>query len=67
MQKHILEEKAYTYELPKRNDKIKGAFWNDEKGFWVTKSGNPCMEDKKFPKPTTKKCDIETGEDQKGE
>lgn len=67
MKKHILEERAYTYELPRNKVKMQGYLFNDIKGFWVTKEGTPCMEDGNFSKPTSKKCDVETGEDQKGE
>lgn len=67
MKKHILSEKAYIYKLTRNKIKMQNYLYDDIKGFWITKEGIPCMEYDNFPKPTTKKCDIETGEDQKGE
>ena len=66
---HILLEKAKKYDEP--NEKLltpKGCSYKAQEGFWVDNSSNTAMMKTDKPqKSTTKKCDIETGEDQKGE
>ena len=65
---HILLERAYKYDVPIHNDIPRDFVFNQSKGYWISKStGQPMMEGKD-PKPAgSKKCDRETGEDQKGE
>lgn len=68
MKKHILTEKAFTYDLPRTAPNMSGYEFNDEKGYWVNQSSKkPSIEDPLFAAPRTKKADIETGEDKKGE
>lgn len=68
MKDHILIEKTKKYSIPEQNPIPKGCTYNEQKGFWVENSSNNAMMKIDDPqKPTTKKCDIETGEDQKGE
>lgn len=68
MKEHLLLEKAYVYPLPKTNPDMEGYEFDNERGYWVEeKSGEPFILDKRHPGPRSKKCDIETGEDQKGE
>jgi len=44
-----------------------GAFYDRASGYWMYK-GKPLVEDDQFAgQRVTKKCDQETGEDQKGE
>ena len=62
-----MKQQIYTIKKNYQLIYSKGYLFNDIKGFWVTKEGIPCMEDGNFSKPTSKKCDVETGEDQKGE
>ena len=68
MKEHILKEKAYTYDLPKNTLDMPGYEFSDEKGYWVNQSDKqPCIKDPLFAAPRTKKADVETGEDKKGE
>lgn len=68
MKKHILEKKAFVYDLPRTDPDMTGYEFEDDKGYWVNKnSKKPSIEDPQFAAPRTKKADIETGEDKKGE
>lgn len=68
MKEHILLEKAYSYENVHPNLTPEGCSYDRECGFWrVDKTGEAMMIGNYAQKPATKKCDIETGEDQKGE
>lgn len=69
---HILVEKAYIY--PKNRDSVtpSGCYYDFVNGGWMRKEGNTevflvksCDPNK--PLAGTKKADLETGEDQKGE
>ena len=70
---HILLEKAYVYPQPiscliKESEDVKNAEYHSISGFWVMKNSKmPAIEEPTFSKPRSKKRDIETGEDQKGE
>lgn len=68
MKKHILLEKAFIYEVPESRQELKGYEYNVEGGFWINKTTLiPLMFDDIDFKPRTKKEDLETGEDRKGE
>ena len=68
MARHILLEKAYEYAVPNSIDEPTGCTFNHDKGYWTSNiTGTPMMEGKHAKKLVTKKCDRETGEDQKGE
>lgn len=68
MENHIIIEKAKKYNIVDRDLTPIGCTYNAQKGFWVDNSSNIAMMKSDSPrKPTSKKCDIETGEDQKGE
>ena len=65
--KHILLQKVFNYFFtePQRN---KGYYYDEDKGYWVNKKSKiALMLENNGPKPDTKKCDVETGEDRKGE
>lgn len=65
---HILMEKAFIYDLPQDKPDMTGVYFDNIKGYWLNQSNNqPCIESKIFAAPRTKKADIETGEDRKGE
>ena len=66
---HIFLEKAFKYDIPKQNEKLfTGYKYDDVKGYWINiENGNPLMHEDAGFKPRTKKEDIETGEDRKGE
>jgi hypothetical protein len=66
MSKHILLELATRKpfcQLPPMPD---GALYESEAGCWTVK-GNPLVKLSTFQSQQTKKCDLETGEDMKGE
>lgn len=68
MKEHILLEKAFRYTEPIDVSDPEGCIFDEEKGYWISKRTNEVMmlmEGR--PIPQTKKCDRETGEDQKGE
>ena len=68
MKEHILIEKAKKYTIPEPNLTQNGYTYKDREGFWIDNSSNTVMmKSAKYQKPTSKKCDIETGENQKGE
>lgn len=68
MKEHILIEKAKKYNIPDQKLTLDGCSYRSKEGFWVDNSANiAMMKTNKPQKPTTKKHDIETGEDQKGE
>jgi uncharacterized protein YjaZ len=66
---HILLEKAFKYNIPKQRKALFRDYkYNNIKGYWVNvKTGNALMLEDGRIKPRTKKEDIETGEDNKGE
>jgi len=65
--KHILIEKAFIYKNKPQNID-ESYIYDNLLGYWVKKDdGKPAVYDPKFSGPKTKKADIETGEDQKGE
>lgn len=65
---HVLIEKAYVYEDIKRESSPQECFYDRSCGFWrVSSTGEIMMISDYSRKPQSKKCDIETGEDQKGE
>jgi len=67
-QTHILLKHATSYERPKISLAPEGCHYDNEVGAWVfSDSGKLLVEEPERPKPQTKKHDIETGEDQKGE
>lgn len=65
--KHILLEKAYRYADPRRVEDPKDFVFNEKKGYWIGNDGTPMISSPYANCGETKKCDIETGEDQKGE
>lgn len=68
MKNHLLLQKAYIYPLPKEQTSPKDCTYDHQKGYWVQKlTGQALVTLKDHPRLVTKKCDIETGEDRKGE
>ncbi len=69
MKKNLVIEKSFKYS-PKTigQDVPENYKYDEDNGYWVNvNSGIPMMFDNNGPRPRTKKHDIETGEDQKGE
>lgn len=68
MREHILLEKAYRYQDPIKAMTPSDCMYQEKKGYWTKIStGEALMLSSDSRKPMSKKCDIETGEDQKGE
>jgi hypothetical protein len=68
MGKHVLLEKAFRYEEPIAVLPPTDCFYDMRRGYWVYNATGEAMMLSKDPRPLqTKKCDRETGEDQKGE
>lgn len=66
--KHILLEKAFVFKKEQKNFEDENYVYDHSFGYWVKKdNGKPAVYDPEFPELQTKKEDIETGEDQKGE
>ncbi|SFL61393.1 hypothetical protein SAMN04487943_102458 [Gracilibacillus orientalis] len=67
MVKHLLLDNIHIYE--KKSDKFEGtegSFYSSKRGFWLEKvSTNPLVQDPRRPLPSSKKHDVERGEDKK--
>ncbi len=66
-EKHLLIKNAFVYDKPRRKPELKGYHFVNSLGYWVDQDRIPYVLDSRRPKPQTKKADVETGEDQKGE
>jgi hypothetical protein len=66
-EKHLLIKKAFIYDKPRKKPELKGYHFVNSLGYWVDEDRIPYVLDSRRPKPQTKKADVETGEDQKGE
>jgi hypothetical protein len=68
MKKHILLDRAISYKFPETVASPKDCIYDPVVGYWVNKKTGIAMMLSDSPeKMETKKCDVETGEDQKGE
>lgn len=68
MKEHILIENAFVYNVTASNVEPKGCSYLQKEGYWVNNSDGEIMMLSSSRMPSqTKKCDRETGEDQKGE
>lgn len=68
MKKHILLEKAFIYPLPKTQPDMNGCYFDFKAGYWkIDINASPVVFGSDRPKPQSKKADVETGEDKKGE
>jgi len=66
--KHILLQKALKYKKRKKIEAPKGYVFNSQLGAWIDSSDQSLLiQSPNFLALGTKKEDIETGEDQKGE
>lgn len=68
MKSHVLLENAYRYPNPKVDPIPENCTYNKVRGYWIKNGTAEAMmlsDDSNCSQ--TKKCDIETGEDQKGE
>jgi len=69
MKKNLIIEKAFRYKPNSSNIKDPdGCVYDEKMGCWINENNKtPMVLDSTISKPRTKKADIETGEDQKGE
>lgn len=68
MKKHILLEKTFCYSEPKAISVPQNCIYDAKKGYWIDNDTAKAMMLSNDPRrPQSKKADIETGEDQKGE
>lgn len=68
MKQHILLEKAYCYPEPTGTQMPEDCTFVEQSGYWRSNvTGEIMMLSDDPRRPQSKKCDIETGEDQKGE
>jgi len=68
MSEHFLLKKAKRYEVKSQLTDTKSYSFLNKSGYWVRNTtGEPMMIQNNPPKCGTKKEDVETGEDQKGE
>ena len=66
--KHVLLEKMFIYPIRSQDDILADFEYDDLKGYWKNRiSMTPLILDKLAVGPRTKKEDVETGEDRKGE
>lgn len=66
---HFLIDNSFKYDVPAKKSPLSNNFYYDEiRGYWREKLGDmPLMHIENEFKPQTKKADVETGEDRKGE
>jgi len=68
MKEHLLLEKAYIYPVPKSTPDMSGFEYDAQGGYWIDSvTKEPFVMNSAYPGTRSKKCDVETGEDQKGE
>lgn len=72
MSAHILFEKAYLFPKRKTGKELEGCVYDSIKGAWMREENGELIAlvrscDPNKPVAGTKKCDVETGEDVKGE
>jgi len=66
--KHVLLEKMFIYPIRPQDDVLTDFEYDDVKGYWKSRiRKTPLIFDKLAVGLRTKKEDIETGEDRKGE
>ena len=66
--KHLLIENAFEYDILNSSENMSNSTYDSSKGFWVNnQNGLARIDDPGFRPPRSKKADVETGEDKKGE
>ena len=67
MSSHILIQHAKRKPYSQRPEMPKDALFDNQKGYWLTGDTPLVSPGSKYGALVSKKCDQETGEDQKGE
>jgi hypothetical protein len=65
-QSHVLLRNATRKPYREIPELPEGSTYDDQAGVWQFADGRTLVKDAAFPPKETKKCDQETGEDQKG-
>lgn len=66
--KNLIIEKSFKYDDKTYVTINENTHYNQELGFWILdKDHSPLVLSDSSYKPQSKKCDVETGEDKKGE
>ncbi len=66
MTQHLLVSLSTRKPYKEAPQMPKGSTYDNTLGMWLY-NNSPLIEDSQFETQSTKKCDMETGEDQKGE
>lgn len=64
---HILIENSSIFDTDKEHGLPTEDHYDSSKGYWRSANGSPSILNGNFNDDSSKKCDIETGEDKKGE
>lgn len=65
---HIFEKNAFLYPVKNNEPDMSNYEYDTQKGYWINIRTNILLiNDKNGPRPQSKKCDQETGEDRKSE
>lgn len=64
---HVLVQNAKRKRYSAIPDMPDGAYYDEAKGYWMKGSSSLISPGSKYGAQVSKKCDQETGEDQKGE
>ncbi|EJL6466869.1 TPA: hypothetical protein I6209_002963 [Vibrio cholerae] len=67
MQQHILIKLATKKPFSEQPEMPEGTFYDSSRGYWFKSDEILVSYHSEFGTMVSKKCDIETGEDQKGE
>lgn len=67
MSEHILIQHAKRKPFSNAPDMPVGSIFDHKKGYWIKDGERLVTKNSKYGEWVTKKCDQETGEDQKGE
>ncbi len=68
MPKHVLLSNSIKFKMNNVDTSMPGFYYDINKGYWLSvDETTPYIMDSRSIKPSSKKCDVETGEDMKGE
>lgn len=67
MPQHVLIKLATKKPFSEQPEMPDGAFYDNVKGYWIKAKKSLVSYHSEYGTMVTKKCDVETGEDQKGE
>jgi len=66
--KNLIIEKSFKYNDSASEGTNKNSYYDQDLGFWILNEDHrPLVLSSNSYRPQSKKCDVETGEDKKGE